>query len=551
MYVLMDIEWITNDDNHINPTQVAAMKVDGQWNEIDTFFARIRPRDNSFHQWKHMGYSGGEKEEFLNADNLPKVLGNLDNWLAEDDVLCWWTPDSIKVLNSMFLMALRRRNNRKHILLRDYLFPFLEAQMIVTGNPYKIAEAYGIPKFKPKHQSLSDVQTMRSVLACVKFPSDKLEGSPEALRKPRYTEDPSVTEEWLYQYDETTGYVHRKGCTAIPPDARLKGFMKLHTCLKKKFIPCPVCAADEYRQIRKDWNQDVIDRSQYQYVYSDKSQVFHRRDCKVVLNTTGTIMGSVYYDGCIRTGRRPCKICNPEPGTWLSTKAWKKAKKKAKAPYPDAVVPSRSMTAGEQRAYKRYVEARGERLAANNTEFKTQTEKDDFFTLTQPRYAFFCGAGYQTFHQRNCRKLQGLTNITGFARYQDAIRSGHTPCKYCKPTKKQDIECAIPITNKQRKGESINDLQLLCAAQGYAHEIQNQYFCFATPVGRWKIDVSAHPYIVYHINRVMAPHNEHDYHKQPRLFLSLADTFDYIQRHDKQLMTRAGLMDDCELKTGT
>jgi len=58
-------------------------------------------------------------------------------------------------------------------------------------------------------------------------------------------------------------------------------------------------------------------------------------------------------------------------------------------------------------------------------------------------------------------------------------------------------------------------------------------------VGRWKIDVSAHPYIVYHINRVMAQHNEHDYHRQPRLFLSLADTFEYIQRHDKQLMERS------------
>lgn len=551
MFVLMDIEWITNGDNDINPTQVAAMKVDAQWNEVDTFFARIKPRDNSFHQWKHMGYSGGEMEDFLNADKLPKVFYDLDNWLGTDDVLCWWTPDSIKVWNSMFLMALRRRNTRKHILLRDYLFPFLDAQKIVTGNPYKIAEAYGIPKFKPKHQSLSDVQTMRSVLSCVKFPSDKLSGSPETLRKQRQPADESVTEDWLYQYDETTGYVHRKGCTAIPSGARLKGYMKLHTCLKKKFIPCPVCAAEEYRQIRKDWNQDVIDRSQYQYVYSDKSQVFHRRDCKVVLNTTGTIMGSVYYDGCIRTGRRPCKICNPEPGTWLSTKAWKKAKRKAKAPYPDAVVPARSMTAGEQRAYKRYVEARGERLATNATEFKSQTEKDDFFTLTQPRYAFFCAAGYQTFHQRNCKKLHGLTNITGFARYKDAVRSGHTPCKHCKPTAKQDIECAIPITNKKRKGESISDLQQLCAAQGYAHEIQNQYFCFATPVGRWKIDVSAHPYIVYHINRVMAPHNEHDYHKQPRLFLSLADTFDYIQRHDRQLMTRSGLTSDCDLEVAT
>jgi len=542
MYVLMDIEWITNSDNHINPTQIAALRVDEHWNETGRFFERIRPRDSSFHQWNHMGYSGGDKASFLNADSLSRVFSYLDLWLTKDDVLCWWTPDSIKVFNSMYLMSLRRSNTRKHILLRDYVYPFLQAQKIVTGSPYKIAKEYGIPKFSPKHQSLSDVLTMRSVLASTKYPSYKLALPPEVTSAQKETTDQTSTEEWLYQYDEKTGYVHRKGCTAIPPNTELKGYMKLLTCLKKKFIPCPVCAKEEYRQIRHDWNQDVIDRSQYQFIYTDNSKVFHRRDCKMILNTTGVIKGSVYYDGCVRTGRRPCKICNPEPGTWLNTNAWRKSKKKAKEKakeiVPDAIVPARSMTSGEQRAYKRYVEARGERLAAQNVDFKTEKEKNDFYTLTQPRYAFFSAAGYQSFHQRSCKKLQGLTDITGYARYKDAIRAGHTPCKHCKPTAKLDIECAIPITNQKRKDETINDLQTLCADYNYPCKLQQQFFCFVTPVGRWKIDVSAHPYIVYHINRVVAPHNEHDYHRQPRLFLSLADTFEYIQRHDRQLMDR-------------
>lgn len=546
MYVLMDIEWIALSDGAINPTQIAAMKVDDRWNEIDTYFARIRPKHELFHEWRHMGYSGGEPDEFLNADSMAEVFRNLDRWLNEDDVLCWWTPDSIQVLDSLFFRALGRRINRKNLLLRDYLFPFLADQGIAAGNPYKIAESYGIPRFRPPHQSLSDVQTMRSVLACFKFPIGELEGATDALQKPIRPTNQFVTDDWPYQYDETTGYVHKKDCSAIPPDAHLTGYMKLQTCLKKKLLPCPACLAEESKQVRKDRLQDIIDRSQYQYIYSDKSQVFHRRDCKLALNTTGTILGSVYYDGCIRAGRRPCKICNPEPGTWLSTKGQKKAQKKAKAPRPDAVIPARSMNAGEQRAYKRYVEARGERLAGENTEFNTQTERDDFFTLTQPKYAFFSAAGYMAFHRRNCGKLQGLTNITGFARYKDAVRAGHTPCKYCKPTAKDDIQCSIPITNKKRKDESINDLRQLCAEKGYAYEMRDQYFYFVTPVGRWKIDVSAHPYIVYHINRVMAPHNEHDYHKQPRLFLSLADTFWYIQRHDKDLMSRVGVANGAE-----
>ncbi len=539
MYVLMDIEWITNSDNQINPTQIAALRVDEHWNELDRYFARIRPRDLSFCHWEHMGFSGGNQGDFLHADCLTKVFGDLDAWLNEDDVLCWWTPDSIKVLTFMYLIALNRRNTHKHILLRDYVYPFLQAQNIVTGNPYKIADAYGIPMFSPKHQSLSDVLTMRSVLACVKFPSEFLEKTPEVARTHFEVSCQSATEDWLYQYDEATGYVHRRGCPTIPPEANLKGYMKLQTCMKKKYIPCPVCAKDEYRQVKRKLNQDIINRSQYQFIYTDNSSIFHRRDCKLILNTTGTIQGSVYYDSCRRTGRCPCRVCRPKPETWLNAAVTKQTKKHAKVPATDTVIPQRSMTSSEQRAYARYVVARGERLTVNPTDFKTETEKNDFFTLTQPRFAFFSAAGYQSFHQRNCKRLQGLTNISGFSRYRSAVRAGYTPCKYCKPTEKQDIKCAISITNTKRKGETIKDLQVRCEEHGFPCELQDQFFYFSTPVGKWKINVSAQPYTVYHINRVKAPHNEYDYHRQPRLFLSLADTFYYIQRHDQHLLDKA------------
>lgn len=134
--------------------------------------------------------------------------------------------------------------------------------------------------------------------------------------------------------------------------------------------------------------------------------------------------------------------------------------------------------------------------------------------------------------------------------YKDAIRSGHTPCKFCKPTPKLDIEYSIPITNKKRKGETIKDLESLCAEQGYSYESADQYFCFVTPVGRWKIDCSSSPYIVYHINRARTPNNEHDYHRQPRLFLSLLDTFEYIQRHDKKLQEHTYSACETESATG-
>lgn len=64
MFVLMDIEWIENRYHHINPTQIAAMRVDEQWNCQDQFYSRIYPRDNSFHNWKHMAYIGGTPSDW-------------------------------------------------------------------------------------------------------------------------------------------------------------------------------------------------------------------------------------------------------------------------------------------------------------------------------------------------------------------------------------------------------------------------------------------------------------------------------------------------------
>lgn len=48
-------------------------------------------------------------------------------------------------------------------------------------------------------------------------------------------------------------------------------------------------------------------------------------------------------------------------------------------------------------------------------------------------------------------------------------------------------------------------------------------------VGKWKIDMDLRPVRLEHINLISQPENTKKYHVQPRLFLSLKDTFDYIK----------------------
>lgn len=43
MYVLVDMEWISNQHGNHWPTQLAAARVDAQWNTVDTFFRAISP----------------------------------------------------------------------------------------------------------------------------------------------------------------------------------------------------------------------------------------------------------------------------------------------------------------------------------------------------------------------------------------------------------------------------------------------------------------------------------------------------------------------------
>ena len=541
MFVLMDIEWVKNAENQLYPTQLAAMRVDEQWNCLDRFYSRIRPRDNSFYHWEHMAYTGGGAMDFLCAQGLYAVLSELRSWLRQEDIICFWHKSGKNMLKSMYHLTFGQTVSQRIVILGRYVFLYLKERGRRSGSAYAICDDFGMQAPGPKHQSEHDAAAIRQALLAIQYPAALLYGPPpdEGGKKAAAVQKPA--DDAPYQREKESGLFHKTGCAYIPAGADLQGYTTMKSFFKRKMVPCPHCMKQELSAAIRQHNRDIISRMQYQFVYTEHSQVFHRRDCGVVLGTTGQILGSVYYDGCANTGRRPCKLCHPVPGKWRNAaqRKWKERKKKPAAQQTSSDS-DRGMTAQERQAYQRYVQARGERLAGERERFASETEKRDFYTLTQPRFAFFAAAGYQNFHRRNCRKLQGMHNITGFSRSKDALRTGHTPCTLCKPTAKLDIACPIPITNQKRKGESVDDLRGLCQEQGYPIHIKRPFFCFSTPVGRWKIDTSTSPYVIYHINLVRTPDNENYYHRQPRLFLSLLDAFLYIHRHDKNLMRGRG-----------
>lgn len=323
-----------------------------------------------------------------------------------------------------------------------------------------------------------------------------------------------------YWFEPETKRLHRKGCKWIGENA--VGFGSLKKLLPKEIHPCN-CCVKEYRAALREKNASTIERSDYLYLYTPTSKVFHKRTCGTMLSAKN-IMGSVKYETAIKTGRTPCRLCNPTPQT-------------AEAKKPECVEkkgPQWKTTAAIERALRRQEIASKERRQRLSDETLSEREKSDIITLTHPSFAFWNSRGYGTFHLRSCPKLNELSDLRGFGTYREAQRLGLRPCRRCKPTEKHDLTVSLPTSNHVRKDESVDDLKTMCVEVGFEYHTETGCFCMETPVGKWKINLTEIPFKLEHINLVKTPgHNK--YHEQPKIFLSLTDAFRYIKRHDDVL----------------
>lgn len=531
MFVLADIEWITDINENEYPTQLSAVKVDENWKDTDTFSEFIRTKDGETPNISHMAYTGGIAEEFQNADSLSDVFTAFENWLSEGDIIVWWHYESLKVFKKFCKHVLGRKSKNKSIVANNHVYAFLDGQEQSVSSMYKIASANGVDtqKYIP-HFSSDDAEVMNELMKAINYPQQELL-KPLPVREKKKTNVKTVINNNLpYQYDAEKNTIHLKECPILAENnAVTYGYWTLQKILGKGYKPCECCEA-EFRKLYRERNADIISRTRYNYVYSPDSDVFHSPECKSILKAK-TILGTEYYDRIIATGRRPCKICNPQPQDELK----KRNEIKHKITFKKAKNEEKYCNEEERKAIKRQIEAIKERDSKLKKANLSETEIKDIYTLTQPGYAFWVGRGYKNFHLRSCRKLQGISNLKGFGTYNDAVHSGYTPCRHCKPTSKHDVKYSIPITSRKRIGDTVEKLEEMCRTEGYKHIINEGRFCLETDVGKWRILLNTSPVKLEHINLVRTP-NEKNYHEQPRLFLSLADTFSYIKRHDEELL---------------
>ena len=524
-YVLVDLEWIDNSVGHSSPTQLAAMRVDENWNPIQTISTLIRPQNSTFHDWKHVAYSGGKAEDFLMGRSAYHALEYFEKWLQPEDVICWWFETGRKTYEMLARRILKVTERHPSVIMVDYLRGYLQGGKKYRLNPYQLAKEFGIDVPKPEHSSQNDVTTMQLVLKKIEYPQSLLELPPKKEEEPEKI--------FSYYYDPESKLLHKRESSCLVEGKTYHKFGTLSACIKKKLRPCPLCIKEEYEQERRARTKDILNRTEYTYIFLPKSKVFHRYDCSMIKTAT-QILGCRDYEKAARTGRTPCKICHPTPkDTPRKTKnnpvlsALKQEKK-----------PKLSMSRDTKHALTRLKQA--QRDLRDDMIYKQNPgmAETDVRTLTHTGYAFWAAKGYQTFHLRNCPRLTGLSDLKGFARYDQAKRAGYTPCKRCNPTPKYNVAVSMPITTRVRKDEKQDDLVELCKENGYAYQRETSFFYIETPVGKWKINLSTKPILLDHINLAEKWKDQVNYHRQPRAFLSLIDTFLYIRRHDNTIIDR-------------
>ena len=552
MFVLMDMEWIENKTHYFCPTQISAMRVDTRWNCVDCFDALIKPFDSSCRQWNHMAYSGAEPEAFLSADAGPLVLINLFRWLRTDDVLCWWGEQPALVFQNVVGNLLHRNVNHDMRLIYPGWKMDTSDGHLKVGSPYKLARDRGIKVPDVEHSSANDVEAMRALLFGTFTSSAVIRGSlisPKARIKKQaefqkeHANKRNPAAEPLHHrllYDEKNKLLHVADCPDIVNKTEMQGFDAYKSCIQKGLAPCR-CCREEYWQENWRLSQDIIQKCKFNYINQREGKSFHRTSCIHARRIPFVeLRGGVYYENCLKNGLKPCGWCKPTKAqqTDPSHIYQKKQRKTSHGQADDVWLMTRRLTQDEKTALNRHAVAKKERAAlAKDTRTKSQGELRDEHILTQTGYAFWAAAGYQTFHLRNCSKLEHISGLRGYARYSDAVHAGLTPCKLCKPTSKFDIKASVPIYQEERKGETIDILDRLCDSQGYPHRYDAPDYFIETPVGKWRLDTRTLPVDVFHINLVTSPDTTL-YHKQHRLFLSLSDTFEYIRRHERSLMAK-------------
>ncbi len=265
MYVLMDMEWYASQST-VFITQIAAIRIDSNFEIVNTFSKLVFPRTLKGIQWKHMAFSGAAPGEFLRGDTVEKVFESLRRWLAPSDVLLWWHESSQAFFRKAFAQVTGEEIAHDMWILRPGVRNVLQDGRKNKGSPHELCKARALDATWPEHRSLNDVRAMRILLRWANQPISHLIDpayqsleftvKPPVLSPEEDAAGASASSKEGYVLDRKTGIVHRADCIYIDADWEDCRPIPFNTCTQLGLKTCSCCKSTVHAVAHRKDNHD-------------------------------------------------------------------------------------------------------------------------------------------------------------------------------------------------------------------------------------------------------------------------------------------------------
>ncbi len=238
MLVLLDIEWIQNQKNQPELTQIAAARVDEQWNPVENFTQIICPSDPDSVDWDHMAYCGYEKSQFLAACAERDAAVLFQQWLLPDDQVCLWSHSAKQVFRKKWIQIFGHGFGQPGIKFMNYiLYQKIHQHGLSANSFYEAARLTGSDDTLTAHCAEDDVVLMRRIMEHFAVDPRTVLGikNPLAQRKKWLEKSP-----FTYFYTASSEVFHIHSCPVLLRASELMGCATYKTAIRHR-RPCKLC----------------------------------------------------------------------------------------------------------------------------------------------------------------------------------------------------------------------------------------------------------------------------------------------------------------------
>lgn len=293
MLVLMDLEWTEHSNGEKELTQIAAVRMDEQWNKKEKINLLVCPAEDGSADWAYMAFSGYEAKDFLSGRREADCLQALERWLLPADVIGLWSRSAKCTLLERWKHATGQDFSYPVSVVNDWIYDTLRKRKQYCHGLYTVAEVLDINPEGTEHCAKNDVSVLYQVLWKSGLTQEQLVSGKkigltgrELIEKMPYN----------YFYTPTSAVFHTKTCAAIMRAKNICGCATYKTAIRNR-RPCALCHPADLSKLTESRSENLPDARE-QEASKDKEPVWIRLfDGSVIRTYRHKIVGCCHYSG--------------------------------------------------------------------------------------------------------------------------------------------------------------------------------------------------------------------------------------------------------------